>query len=208
MSAWLADALLENSPARLKSRALHWTLSFAAHGILLATLLVVPLYRIDGIETHPWNYTQLVAASALGQRALVTPEMKRVAAARKLVAPKSIPSRVTASWQHPGETGTGTERAPLSGGGTVKAPRLVSLVEPVYPPLLRRAKVEGDVVIRAVIDTQGNVVDAHAVSGNDLLVPAAMDALRQWKYEPTLLDGQVLPVLLTVTISFRVGKKG
>jgi TonB family protein len=249
--AWLVDAMLENSPTSPKSRALHWTLSFAAHGILLATLLVVPRYRIDGIETHPSHYTQLVAASALRQNALVTPARKSMAAGGELLAPKSIPIRVTASRQQRGETDAGPEMAPdiagatgigdqraephglpdaggiladisrpyvppppearpnspLSVGGKVKMPRIISLVEPVYPAVLRRARVEGDVVIRAMIDTQGNIVDAHAVSGNDLLVPAAMDALRRWKYEPTVVDGQVFPVLLTVTISFRLGKK-
>lgn len=207
MSAWFVDAVLEYGCTRPKSRALYWTLSFAAHGILLATLLVVPLYRIGGIETHPSNYTLIVATSALGQNALVMPAMKSVAAAGKLVAPKSIPNRVTVSRQHPGETGTGPQMATLSAGGGMKAPRIISLVEPVYPRRLRRARVEGDVVINAVIDTQGNIVDAHAVSGNDLLIPAAMDALRRWKYEPTVLDGQVFPVLLTVTISFRLDKK-
>ena len=97
--------------------------------------------------------------------------------------------------------------SPLSVGGKVKTPRLISMVEPVYPPALRRAKVQGDVVIDAVIDTEGNVVEEHTVSGNEFLVAAAMDALRQWKYEPTVLDGQVFPVHLRVTIAFRLGRK-
>jgi protein TonB len=97
--------------------------------------------------------------------------------------------------------------SPLVVGGNVKPPQLISMVEPVYPPLLRRTKVQGDVVIDAVIDTQGNVVEEHTVSGNEFLVAAAMDALRQWKYEPTVLDGQVMPVQLRVTIAFRLGRK-
>jgi protein TonB len=58
-----------------------------------------------------------------------------------------------------------------------------------------------------VIDTKGNVVEEHTVSGNEFLVAAATDALRQWKYEPTVLDGQVFPVYLRVTIGFRLGRK-
>ena len=63
MSAWFVDAMLDNSPTRLKSRALHWTLSFAAHGLLLATMLVVPLCRIDGIEMHRSNYTPVASGA-------------------------------------------------------------------------------------------------------------------------------------------------
>ncbi|MBZ5628559.1 MAG: TonB family protein [Acidobacteriia bacterium] len=252
MTALLVETILENSATRLKTRALEWTLSLAAHGILLAAIFMVPLYWIDGIDTHPSNYTQLVATSAeLGANAEVTAEPKSVAdAASKLAMPKSIPNRVAEFPQLPAETDAGPEMAPdiagimgivgqkvapnglldsggssdgissasvpppaqearpmfpLSVGGRVKAPRLIALVEPVYPALLRRARVQGDVVIDAMIDTQGNVVEAHAVSGNDLLVPAAMDALRRWKYEPTVLDGRVFPVLLRVTIAFRLG---
>jgi protein TonB len=98
--------------------------------------------------------------------------------------------------------------SPLAIGGKVRAPQLISMVEPVYPPLARRTKVQGEVVIDAVIDTQGNVVEEHTVSGNEFLVGAAMDALRQWKYEPTVLNGQVFPVDLRVTITFRLGRKG
>lgn len=97
--------------------------------------------------------------------------------------------------------------SPLIIDGKVKTPQLISMVEPVYPPPLRRKKLQGDVVIDAVIDTQGNVVEEHTVSGNEFLVAAAMDALRQWKYEPTVLDGQVFPVHLRVTIAFRLGRK-
>jgi protein TonB len=95
-------------------------------------------------------------------------------------------------------------KRPIRVGGEVKAPRLIVRVEPIYPPLLKKARVSGDVVIDAVIDTQGNVVEMHAVSGERLLIPPAMDALRRWKYEPTVLGGQAFPVELQVTIEFRL----
>jgi protein TonB len=86
----------------------------------------------------------------------------------------------------------------------VKAPRLLFRVEPAYPVLARQAKLEGNVVIDAVIDEHGNVVSMRVLSGSPLLIQAAMDALRQWKYEPTAVNGQPVPVQLTVTISFRL----
>ena len=97
-----------------------------------------------------------------------------------------------------------TPKGPIRVGGEVKAPRIISRVEPVYPILAKQARIGGDVVIEAVIDTHGNVVEMRAVSGHPLLIPAAIEALRQWKYEPTILVGQPYPVRLTVTITFRL----
>jgi protein TonB len=93
-------------------------------------------------------------------------------------------------------------RTPIRVGGGVKAPRLVSGPEPVFPVLARQAKIAGAVVIDAVIDTQGNVVEMKTVSGPQILALAAMEALRQWKYEPTILGGEAIPVRLLVTITF------
>jgi len=97
-----------------------------------------------------------------------------------------------------------TSKGPIRVGGQVKRPRLIFGPEPVYPILARRSKISGAVVIDAVIDTQGNVVDMHPASGNPLLLIAAMAALRQWKYEPTILGGQAFPVRMLVTITFEL----
>ena len=86
----------------------------------------------------------------------------------------------------------------------MREPALLRRVEPVYPPLARQAGVQGEVVIDAVIDTQGNVVQERLISGSPLLFQAASDALRQWKYQPTQLSGQPVAVELTVTIHFKL----
>jgi len=93
-------------------------------------------------------------------------------------------------------------KGPIRVGGKVKAPRLIFGPEPVYPVLARQARASGAVVIDAVIDTQGNVVEMRAVSGQPILALAAMEALRQWKYEPTILGVEAVPVRLFVTITF------
>jgi periplasmic protein TonB len=93
-------------------------------------------------------------------------------------------------------------KGPIRAGGKVKAPRLIFAPDPVYPLLARQARVSGAVVIDAVIDTQGNVIEMRTVSGQPILALAAMEALRQWKYEPTILGGQAFPVRLLVTITF------
>jgi len=76
-------------------------------------------------------------------------------------------------------------KGPVRVGGRVKEPRLINRVEPAYPPLARQTHMEGTVLIEAVLDEQGNVVEAKVVSGPPLLIQAAMDAVRRWKYEPT-----------------------
>jgi len=93
-------------------------------------------------------------------------------------------------------------KRPIRVGEGVKRPRLIFGPEPVYPVLARQSRIAGAVVIDAVIDTQGNVVEMQTVSGQPLLALAAMEALRQWKYEPTILGGEPVPVRLLVTITF------
>lgn len=95
-------------------------------------------------------------------------------------------------------------KEPIRVGGQVKRPRLIFGPEPLYPLLARHSRISGAVVIDAVIDTRGNVVDMHPASGNPLLLIAAMAALRQWKYEPTILGGQAYPVRMLVTITFEL----
>ena len=93
-------------------------------------------------------------------------------------------------------------KAPIRAGGKVKAPRLAFGPDPVYPVLARQARIGGAVVIDAVIDAQGNVVGMRTVSGPPILALAAMEALRLWKYEPTILGGEAIPVQLLVTFTF------
>ncbi len=91
---------------------------------------------------------------------------------------------------------------PIRVGGRVTAPRLIRRVEPVYPALARQARIEGSVRIDAVIDETGHVVEMKVLSGHPILVKAALDAVQQWVYEPTLLNDQAVPVLLEVTVNF------
>jgi periplasmic protein TonB len=87
-------------------------------------------------------------------------------------------------------------------GGELKPPRLLSSVLPVYPAVARDAGVEGDVVIDTTIDKSGKVTATKVVSGPPMLRQAALEALRQWKYEPSKLNGEPVPVQMTVTIKF------
>jgi periplasmic protein TonB len=91
---------------------------------------------------------------------------------------------------------------PLHVGGEVKAPRELYKPEPKYPLLALQSRIEGVVQIDALIDKDGNVVQARAISGPGLLIPAALEAVKHWKYEPTYLNGVPWPIELTVHVTF------
>jgi TonB family protein len=87
-------------------------------------------------------------------------------------------------------------------GGQIKAPTKIKDVKPVYPAIAQSARVAGVVTIEATIGPDGKVIDAKVVRSIPLLDQAALDAVRQWEYTPTLLNGVPVPVLVTVTINF------
>jgi protein TonB len=94
--------------------------------------------------------------------------------------------------------------AALPVGGDVKQARLLASVPPSYPVLAKTQHISGDVRVNALIDANGRVTTMKVVSGPTLLHQAAMDALRQWKYQPATLNGNAVPMHLTVTIQFRL----
>ncbi len=96
-------------------------------------------------------------------------------------------------------------RAPVPVGGNVQPPRIMYTVNPEYPMLAHQAGIQGEVIISAVIDSHGNVVDMKVVSGPPLLYSAAMKALGQWKFEPTYLDGEAVAIKWNATVKFRIG---
>jgi len=94
--------------------------------------------------------------------------------------------------------------APVPIGGDVKPARLLKSVPPVYPEIARSQHVSGNVQIDALIDENGTVSSVKVLSGPALLHQAAINALKQWKYQPAELDGKPTPMHLTVTLQFRV----
>ena len=94
---------------------------------------------------------------------------------------------------------------PLKVGGRVQAPRLIQKIQPRYPALARQTRTQGEVVLDCVIDEHGNVTQMRLLSGHPLLVNAAFQAVRQWKYQPTLLNGVPVAVEMRVTVNFNLG---
>jgi TonB family protein len=87
-------------------------------------------------------------------------------------------------------------------GGAIRQPRKIKDVPPVYPAIARTARVQGVVIIEASIDPAGNVGDARILRSIPLLDQAAVDAVTQWQYEPTLLNGTAVPIIMTLTVNF------
>jgi len=88
-------------------------------------------------------------------------------------------------------------------GGAIEAPRLLKRIDPVYPAMARNARLQGYAVIEATIGRDGAVKDVRVVkSAHPLLDKAALDAVAQWKYSPTILNGEAVDVLLNVTVTF------
>jgi periplasmic protein TonB len=100
---------------------------------------------------------------------------------------------------------TASAPATIRVGGKVQAARLTHEVQPVYPAIARQARVSGTVRLSATIAPNGTVEDLHVVSGNPLLVDAAVNAVKQWTYKPTYLNGKAVQVLTDVDVKFMLG---
>src|SRR5881397_3603772 len=97
------------------------------------------------------------------------------------------------------------QREPIRVGGNVQESKLVHRVEPVYPPEARAARISGVVILQVTVSEAGDVSDARTLRGHPLLDGAAVEAVRQWRYSPTLLNGEPVPVIATVSIAFQPG---
>jgi periplasmic protein TonB len=84
----------------------------------------------------------------------------------------------------------------------IRAPRKLVDVRPIYPEIARAAHAEGVVIIEATIDVRGNVTAARVLRSHALLEQAALEAVRQWTFTPTLLNGVPVPIIMTVTVNF------
>jgi protein TonB len=112
-----------------------------------------------------------------------------------------------------GGVGTGAAPAPpppaapkrITVGGNVQAAALVNKVEPQYPPIAKTAHVSGTVVLHAIIAKDGSVEKLQFVSGPALLMASAMSAVKEWRYRPTMLNGQPVEVDTTVQVVFSLG---
>lgn len=201
--------------------------SIGIHGLLIAAAIVGPAASMGALP----NPTTILAFSlpppqAPPERPVASRVAQRVTPMTAEATPRATPGVVVSiltaapvvhptllvppeSTGMPGGTGVS---APLFGapappqavqpGGQVEIPVKIVDVPPVYPAIARQAHVSGVVIIEAVIDVDGRVRAARVLRSVPFLDQAAVEAVRQWRYRPTLLDGVPVAVVLTVTVDF------
>lgn len=99
---------------------------------------------------------------------------------------------------------TPAPRGPVRAGGLVQAPRKIFDVAPTYPSIAKAARVEGAVVVEAIIGKDGVVRDARVLESIAMLDTAALEAVRLWRYTPTTLNGEAVDVVIVVTVRFQL----
>lgn len=92
-------------------------------------------------------------------------------------------------------------------GQNVMSAQIVTKVAPVYPPMVRQARIQGSVFLKVRINKSGDVTDIQLYSGHPMLAPAAIEAVKQWKYKPYLLNGEAVDVETDVTVNFTLADK-
>jgi protein TonB len=96
------------------------------------------------------------------------------------------------------------EKQPLKISEGVLQAQLISHIEPRYPTLAKQTKTEGIVRLRAIISRDGRITSLDILSGHPLLVQAALEAVSQWRYRPTMLNGEPVEVETSITVIFRL----
>jgi protein TonB len=79
---------------------------------------------------------------------------------------------------------------------------LIRKIQPAYPPLARQARIQGSVLLQAEISKDGSIQNLRLISGHPMLAPAAIEAVKQWKYKPYILNGEPVEVETQITVNF------
>lgn len=205
-------------------------LSFVIHTGVLAVLVVVPLVATDllprprAMLQFVTPFVPVIPSPPLTRRAAPSLSAQSTGGT-PFVAPTTIGAESGVIFE-PGDVATGgietiagtldvgqmtvdappaiapAPSGPLVIGGTIKAPTRTRYVPPQYPDIARSARVEGVVIIEAIIGSDGKVEQARVLRSKPLLDEAALAAVRAWEYTPTLLNDRPVPVIMTVTVQF------
>ena len=213
-----------------------WTLvvSVCAHAAVIGALIGAPLFATDLPEPRrPLVFESItpitvpdVPAPARPQEA-PSPATQFIPVTEPVALPPDTPSLVAdppADFVAHGGTGVPTDafdpvgdsvvapppppvrRDPVPVGGVIRPPTRVAYVQPVYPQMALAARIEGTVILQAVIDEKGSVRELRVLRGHPLLDDAAIQAVTRWQFTPTLLNGTTVPVVMTVTVAFMLTK--
>jgi protein TonB len=101
---------------------------------------------------------------------------------------------------------TPVNRAPIKVGGNVQAANLLKKITPLYPALAKSARIQGTVRFTAIIGKDGTIQNLQLISGHPMLVQSATDAVKQWVYRPTLLNGEPVEVITQIDVNFTLSQ--
>jgi TonB family protein len=180
------------------------------------------IYAISGCDGTQYKVVAEPELPGSGQRALCSDESGAMRAAAdgkattclssgeampgqrvtRLVAPPSSAPNAPPQPQHSGVATQGVRPLRVRVSQGVTQGMIMSKVQPSYPPDARAARIQGSVVMAVVIGKDGNVQEVSLVSGHPMLAPAAIDAVKQWKYRPYLLNGTPVEVDTQITVNF------
>jgi TonB family protein len=179
---------------------------------LTATLYEQLLTAVQAYDSHlavvalPVSPTEAAVAIGVRGAPLVPDDIRRLTtASANRPAPAAVPSPAAAPFPAPPTAGLPAPPPPpqpIRIGSEVQQMNLINKVTPAYPALAKAAHVQGVVEFQATIGKDGMVQDLQLVSGPPLLVQAAMQAVQQWVYKPTLLNGNPVEVLTTIDVNF------
>ncbi len=163
--------------------------------------------RADLRDTKAEYQAEVAVADQWVQKALDTKKEKAEAASHpaNFVAMGNLPIPSSAQGNAQSSIASGTPQR-IRVGGNVAAAGLIKKVTPVYPPLAKEAQVQGTVRFAAIIGRDGAVANLQLVSGHPLLVQAAHDAVMQWTYKPTLLNGSPIEVVTQIDVNFTLSR--
>src|SRR5262245_12333579 len=209
------------------------TLSIVVHAIAVCVAILAPLLASDELPA-PRTATEFIQVVALPDPPAPPPRAStrtHVESPRPDVAPVDVPdgiapepsvepvndvlandtgviafgdSSVIADATPPPPAPPPAQKPVVRVGGSIKPPQKVVDVAPIYPPLARAAHADGLVILEAVIAEDGSVRDVRVLRSKPLLDAAAVEAVRQWRFTPTLLNGEPVPIVMTITVAFQL----
>lgn len=167
-------------------------------GAIYATGLGVPK---DYIQAYKW-----LSLSIEGSKGTEAPYLKKATELSNTIIKKMTPQQIEEAQNLASKWKPVRLSIPKQIGGNVLRSRLIKKVEPVYPDIAKRKRIQGLVILVVTVDEEGNVADIRVTRGQPELTGAAVEAVKQWKYSPTVLEGKPIPVTATVTVNFVLGR--
>src|SRR5579872_4905817 len=221
-----ADSMLETSWAQRSRRSWTTLTSFALEAMAIGLLLLLPLWKTVGLPAARTVSTPItlgrpdLPATATPRSGHASP-MPTSTVRPIFVAPGRIPRTISTTSGPaapdapdaglPTSLITGTHPVvPVAVAPTVRVIRtsqilegnLIRRVQPVYPPLAKNVRIQGPVVLAAIISKAGTIDNLQVLSGHPMLVAAAIDAVKQWRYRPYILNNEPIEVQTQITVNF------